>query len=500
MRPFILTFLLLFTCCVVAWPQRINSFSEEGRNCGTTDYLLHLQQQRPEFSQLQQQAAQAIQHVLQAKPQGQQQRQATISIPVVFHVVYNTASQNIPDAQLHSQLAILNADFRRQNADVVNTPAHWLPYAADTQIEFCLAQVDPEGNETNGITRTRTSRASFGLNDDVKYAARGGTDIWDRNQYLNIWVCEVSNKVLGYASVPGAPAAVDGVVLHHTAIGAAPANTTPGAYNKGRSGTHEVGHWLGLKHIWGNGASCTDSDGIDDTPNQLEANNGCPSGIQLSCDNGPFGDMFQNYMDYTDDACMNLFTNGQGAYMRSVLSSVRSTVATSITCTRTLSSDFETATADDTLAIAGNAIPFKDMSQGIKAASRVWAFEGGIPTTSTELNPTVSYPVPGKYTVSLTITNGALSSTQTKEHYIHVTVSELTVYPNPATDVITIEQPARVQVSQVVIFNQLGQRVLTAAVQDRVQQVSVRHLPGGIYFLHISSSNGTVVKKVSIIR
>lgn len=415
-------------------------------------------------------------------------------------MVYNTARQNISDAQLYSQLAVLNADFRRLNADAANTPDYFLPYAADTEIEFCLAVVDPEGNSISGITRTKTSRASFGLNDNVKHTAQGGADAWDRDQYLNIWICEISDDILGYASTPGSPADVDGVVLHFAAIGASPANTARWAYHGGRTGTHEVGHWLGLKHIWGNGSSCTDSDGINDTPNQLEENNGCPGETHASCDNGLYGDMFQNYMDYTDDACMNLFTKGQAAYMRGVLSSVRSSIPNSIACSRTLRSDFKAASLSDTLTVAGKLVFFSDASQGVKATSRLWQFEGGVPSTSTELNPTVTYPVPGKYKVSLTITNDTLSSTETKEQYIQVTVDDLVVYPSPASDFITIEQPARVTVRQVEIRNQLGHRVLTAEVRDRVLRIDVRQLPAGIYFLHITSTNGTVMKKISVVR
>jgi len=500
MRFFIFTTIFSLAWSLTALAQNINALPQQGRNCGIEAYITALQQQRPEFIQMQQQATQAIQEAMQAKPQGQQLRQASIAIPVVFHVVYNTARQNISDAQLYSQLAVLNADFRRQNADTANTPAYFMPYAADTEIEFCLAQVDPEGNETSGITRTKTSRASFGLNDDVKYTAQGGTDIWDRDRYLNIWVCAISDDILGYASTPGSPADADGVVLHFSAIGAAPANTASWAYNGGRTATHEIGHWLGLQHIWGNGSSCTDSDGINDTPNQLEENNGCPGETHTSCDNEPYGDMFQNYMDYTDDACMNLFTKGQATYMHSVLSSVRSSIPASIACSRTLRSDFKAASLSDTLTVAGKSVFFSDASQGVKATSRLWQFEGGIPSTSTELNPTVTYPVPGKYKVSLTITNGTFSSTETKADYIQVTVDDLVVYPSPASDFITIEQPARVTVRQIEMLNQLGQRVLAAEVRDRVLRIDIHQLPAGIYFLHITSTNGTVIRKVSVVR
>ena len=165
-------------------------------------------------------------------------------------------------------------------------------------------------------------------------------DGWDHTQYLNIWICNLANDELGYSLVT-APAS-DGVVLHHRSVGA-PDNNSLWAFNLGRTATHEVGHWLGLKHIWGLGITCRDSDDINDTPNQLSETLGCPDGVVVSCENGPNGNMWQNYMDYTDDACMNLFTKGQATYMQSVLQSARSYVYTSVACTGELRSRFQTA-------------------------------------------------------------------------------------------------------------------------------------------------------------
>ena len=472
------------------------------RKCGTEAYIEALKQQHPDFEQLQQQAEQAVQQVLQQqKPNEQYLRQATITIPVVFHVLYNSSTQNISDEQLISQLNILNADFRRQNADAANTPSYFKPFAADTEIEFCLATIDPNGDPTTGITRTQTSRTSFSYTtDDAKYTSKGGKDAWDRSQYLNIWVCKVDDNILGYATPPGAPAATDGVVVHYATVGAPPFNRFASNYNLGRTATHEVGHWLGLRHIWGGGSSCNDSDNIADTPNQYEENTGCPTGIVISCDNAPYGDMYQNYMDYTDDACMNLFTQGQAAYMQAVLGTSRGTVLSSLACSNNLRSDFKTAVAYDTLIAAGSTVKFEDASSGVRPTAYYWEFEGGVPSTSTAQNPTVTYPNPGKYDVKLTITNGLLSSTEVKEDYIHVTVNDLVVYPNPATDFITIEQPARILVRQVELVNHVGQQMLTAEARDRVLRLDVRQLPAGIYFLYITSTNGTVIKKISVVR
>jgi len=470
-----------------------------GRSCGTDAYLEELKQRNPDFARQQYQTEQIVQQAL--RQQGQYLRQATtITIPVVFHVVYNTPSENISDEQILSQLAILNADFSRQNADTTNTPDYFRPYAADTRIEFCLATITPDGEPTTGITRTQTYRSTFTIGDEVKFSSQGGIDIWDRDEYLNIWVCNLGNNLLGYAPHFNTEAAADGVVVHYASVGAPPANKFEWKYNLGRTATHEVGHWLGLKHIWGQGASCTDSDDIVDTPNQFVENTGCKTGFHLSCDNGPYGDMYQNYMDYSDDACMNLFTGGQAAYMQAVLSTRRSTLYNSLACSGSLKSDFTTSLKGDTLLVAGKQVQYKDASEGVRPTSWLWEFEGGVPATSTLQHPVVTYPQPGKFTVKLTTSNGSLSSTAVKEEYVHVTVNDLAVYPSPTSDFIAIEQPARILVREVQLLNSLGQVVFTSEVRDRVLRVDVRALPAGIYYLRLTSTNGTAIRKVSVVK
>lgn len=241
-----------------------------------------------------------------------------IVIPVVVHVVYHNASQNIPDEQIHAQLDALNRDFRKKNADTVNTPLPFKHLAADARITFCLAQVDPQGYKTSGIVRKYTREPLFLADDQMKFSAKGGSDAWDPSRYLNIWVCDLFGRVLGYATAPGANPDVDGVVMQHSVFGFEKNVRAP--FNKGRTLTHEVGHWLGLKHLWGDvdGGTCAD-DGIDDTPLQTAANTGCSNFPSLSsCSPNPWGDMFMNYMDFSDDACMNMFTHGQKNAMRSL--------------------------------------------------------------------------------------------------------------------------------------------------------------------------------------
>ena len=239
-------------------------------------------------------------------PPGLRER-VQVTIPVVVNVVWNTASENISDAQIQSQIDVLNADFRALNADRTNTPAIFSSLIADFEINFCLATQDPSGNATTGIRRRNSTVTAFSSNDAMKYNAQGGLDAWDRNRYLNLWVCDLSGGLLGYAQFPGGAAASDGVVCDYLYFGTVGVATAP--FNKGRTATHEVGHWLNLRHIWGD-ANCG-SDLVSDTPTHNTSNGGCPAYPHYSTCSGAPVEMTMNYMDYTDDACMYMFTAGQ---------------------------------------------------------------------------------------------------------------------------------------------------------------------------------------------
>lgn len=237
-----------------------------------------------------------------------------ITIPVVVHVLYNNAVQNISDAQIFSQLDALNRDFRGTNADRSKTPAYFAGLAADCGFEFRLAKRDPNGLATSGIIRKYTTIQYFSNDDRAKSAAGGGDAAWNRDQYLNIWVCNLTGGVLGYTSTVGCAAEKDGVVINYAAFGTTGTATAP--FNLGRTATHEIGHWLNLRHLWGD-TYCGD-DGVDDTPQQRASNRGVPTGERYTCGNTAHGDMYMNFMDLTDDAVMHLFTAGQRARMRAL--------------------------------------------------------------------------------------------------------------------------------------------------------------------------------------
>ncbi len=263
--------------------------------------------------------------------------QTIITIPVVVHIVWNTNQENITDQQIFSQIDVLNADFRRTNIDAIMTPSVWNNVAADTEIEFCLATVDPNGAFTSGITRTQTSQTSFSIQtDNMKSTSSGGIDPWNQDDYLNIWVCDLSGGILGYATPPSSfNNPDDGVVIGYKYFGTL--GTVQSPYNKGRTATHEVGHWLNLDHIWGNGGNCG-NDNINDTPTQEEENYSCPAFPHNpnSCGtSNSSGDMFMNYMDYTNDACMNLFTLGQKTRMTSAINQYRPNLLNHNLCSNT---------------------------------------------------------------------------------------------------------------------------------------------------------------------
>jgi hypothetical protein len=251
----------------------------------------------------------------------------SVTIPIVVHVVYRSEDQNISDAQIKSQIVALNKDYGAKNPDKSKTPAVWAGLVTDTGIQFLLATKGPDGKPTNGITRTQTDAASFSTNDAVKSTATGGADAWPRDQYLNLWVCTLSNGLLGYAQFPGGPAETDGVVILNTAFGTVGTATAP--FNLGRTATHEIGHWLNLRHIWGDTEDCSGSDFVDDTPNAKLPNYGKPAFPHISCTNGPNGDMFVNYMDYVDDAAMLMFTAGQVVRMHATLAGPRKSLVAS---------------------------------------------------------------------------------------------------------------------------------------------------------------------------
>jgi hypothetical protein len=244
-----------------------------------------------------------------------------VTIPVVIHVVWRTDAENISDAQIASQMDVLNADYAATNPDRASIPSVWQGLSIDSGVQFRLTSIGPDGAPHSGINRVQTNVSGFSTDDGVKSAATGGADAWPAEIYLNLWVCNLGGGVLGYAQFPGGPPSTDGVVIGYRYFGVGGSAVQP--FDRGRTATHEVGHWLNLRHIWGDTEDCTGSDFVADTPGQRLPNYNEPSFPSISCNNGPNGDMFMNYMDYVDDVAMFMFTSGQVARMRATLSSIR---------------------------------------------------------------------------------------------------------------------------------------------------------------------------------
>ncbi len=320
--------------------------------CGLDHYVQHQREHNPAYFE-------AYRRVLASwKAAGTERGGGGVYVlPVVFHVVYHEDDQNVPDSVIYSQLEVLNEDYRRLNADAVNTRDAFLPVAADCEIEFQLAQTDPDGNPTTGITHTYTEQTGFSLDlfgttntlDAVKDSEQGGVDAWDTDHYINIWVCNIEptffGQIFGLAYPPAgldnwpagssAPSPeLEGVIVHYTTVGRN--NPFAGAddvndNDMGRTCTHELGHYLGLRHTWGDELFfdvCSEDDGIGDTPL-------CGSGDQYACDytanscdegTGDLPDQLENYMDYTRDECYNMFTQEQKSLMRYVIEMLRPTL------------------------------------------------------------------------------------------------------------------------------------------------------------------------------
>jgi hypothetical protein len=318
-----LTLVILITSSIFGYSQE---------RCSTDMYTDLLEAKYPEYAVQRQKVNSQTQKWIKNNPIIS--NKAITTIPVVVHIVWNTAPENISDAQIFSQMDVLNADFRRTNSDAINTPSVWQSVATDSEIDFCLATTDPNGVATTGITRTQTSQTSFSINgSDMKSSSSGGIDPWDQDDYLNIWVCDLSGGILGYATPPSNfNNPEDGVVIGYKYFGTI--GTVQSPYNKGRTATHEVGHWLNLDHIWGGGGNCG-NDNVSDTPTQEEENYSCPSFPHNanSCNtSNSSGDMFMNYMDYTNDACMNMFTSGQKTRMISAINQYRNNLLSHNLC------------------------------------------------------------------------------------------------------------------------------------------------------------------------
>lgn len=428
---------LILSGCLLVW-LTVSGLAQTIRKpdqCATMEMDSLLRARHPELGTLDEFERALQLKVLDIKKKMQSGRLAAtvITIPVIVHVVHNGEAvgvgRNISEAQVKSQLETLNEDFRRR----VNTRGfNSDPAGADIEIEFCPAAIDRQGRAMaeRGIDRYNGNRANWDR-DEIEGVLKPST-YWDPNKYFNIWVLEFNSadRLLGYAQFPSrsnlpgiptdSPASTDGVVINYRSFGNSAKGNFPvmqAPYNLGRTLTHETGHWLGLRHIWGD-ANCGD-DFCADTPPQASESRGCQVG-RVSCG---ATNMVQNYMDYSDDGCFNIFTNDQKARIRAVmdLSPRRGSLLTANVCgTQVVSKPLANFQAETRRVLLGGQVRFTDLSANFPTRWE-WTFEGGTPTTSTEQNPTVVYNTPGKFKVTLQVFNSVGPSDPTvKTEFIEV--------------------------------------------------------------------------------
>jgi hypothetical protein len=429
---------ILFALCasmgfaVVAEAQVIQ------KRCGTFDVMKTRDQETPGYLNRVNTTFDYAKQIADANKSNRSLGDTVYRIRCVFHILYTNAAENIPDSVIYSQIEVLNEDYRRRNADTFKTRDLFKPIATDAHIEFYLADTDPDGNPSTGITRTQASPGFLGFNpfqDNAKSAATGGKDPWPTDRYLNIWVCNILNGlgVLGYAfppsNAPGWPqgsstdSAKQGVVLHYPVVGRNYPTPIDATVAGGRSAVHEIGHYLGLRHIWGDG-DCTQDDGISDTPLSDAAHQQTCDTTDNSCPDSPtdFPDMIENYMDYSDDRCLNMFTREQVEIMHAMLQTSRAGIADVV--------------------------------------------------VETGINEVESY------------------------------FTRTDVFPNPANGLVTMNvQTKGGRNYSYQVFNGIGEQLfgetqLTAAFTQRTLDFSAQ--PAGIYFVKISSGEQVVVKKLRV--
>lgn len=394
--------------------------------CGTDEYVQEIIDQNPELEYSFQQKRQALMQLAEQNANlSQKSTQATVTIPVVFHILYDSPEDNISKEQILDGLRILNEDYNLQNPDASNLRSIFQSRQANVEVEFKLAKIDPDGNCTDGINRISTPLSvDANPRDQVKTIVQ-----WDPNKYLNIWVVRSiisgsgsNGLILGYANFPWMPAAKDGIVIRNDALGV----IGTAAY-EGRTLTHEVGHYLGLLHTFQGG--CTSGDGISDTPPVASASYGCNLNKNSCSNDSPdYPDMIENFMDYSDGDCQNTFTTLQRNVMRTTLSSSQDR-ATLVSGSNLLATGIINPPACQPTAIftiansvicPGDSIEFFDKTEDGDPDTYAWSFPGGVPNSSSARNPKVYYPNPGAFDVTLTVTNTAGNSTLTKTQAVAV--------------------------------------------------------------------------------
>lgn len=521
---FFLAFLFFSTSAV---------FAQEAIGCGSTPYTEQLKQQYPDVEHNMELIEQHTEQYINNLAHQPQTERVVYTIPVVFHVVYNTTAENISDAQIQSQLTALNRDFRKLNTDASTIPSAFSALAADVEIEFCLAQRDPSNNITTGITRTFTNQTSFGVSGGITYSSQGGKDIWDRSKYLNIYICDLSPAGLGgYAQLPGGPAATDAVVIDYSVLGTTGGVSYP--YNQGRTTVHEVGHWFNLLHIWGD-SNCG-NDLVSDTPTQQTNNTACPNFPHISCSNGPNGDMFMSHMDYTYDICRKMFSVGQKNRMRAVLASggARAGLLNSLGCVSPISANCATPTNLTTTNITTTSARFNWTAvsgansyniQGRKVGAATWTslssntnykqlgtvlqacknYQWQVQSVCSGGVSAYSSPISFTSACAMQTPETPAPSNNTEISALNMELNNLFLLPNPAQNYLTISFGAATDLNTYVyVYDLNGKQQLSIPVLAKQGfnelQVDLSQLANGYYMVALDNGATQLREKLVVIK
>lgn len=430
-----------------------------------------------------------------------------IVIPVVVHVIYGAAKDNISDLQVMTQISRLNLDFNKQNEELDRTPAVFKPLIADCRIQFKLAARDPNGNATSGILRYNRSSRNWGTNNDIKNPEKGGVLPWNPSNYLNIWVSTIGDGILGYASFPGCAATLDGIVVDNTAFGTTGTARFP--FNKGRTCAHEIGHWLGLFHTWGD-RECGD-DLVADTPMQKHAHIGDITTPQYSDCTGLIQlDMTMNFMEYVNDASMWLFTEGQKKRMRTILTDpairgnlAHSDGATPVTTPKNGCDTIKKVAAyyvtDKTLTLAWTAIPYITSYTVMFRTANTTKWDTlqseEAQLSFKQLNATTAY----QFKVKADCRESAFSdilSVRTKG--VEISLPNLTLFPNPARDELNVDFGIKSEeVIDIDVMDVNGQTKISFKDYALTRRLTLdtRGLPNGMYFIVVTKNDQKFAKK-----
>lgn len=482
----------------------------------------------------------------------------SLTIPVIIHVIHGGQSTgtfpNLSAAQLKSQITVLNKDFSGTGYNVgqLATKGFSLVGAANCLVSFCLAQFDPNGNplaepgieRINYITKGWTNPAVPNTNNSFKNLIDGTikpNSIWDPSLYFNIWVTDInsSNNLLGYATFPGGSglsgistalgtASSDGVWCYARSFGNT--GTLMSGYEFGRTLTHEVGHWLGLRHIGGDALSpngdCNATDYCDDTPPQMGGYSGGSNGqnfgyppypLNANVCNSVYGDMYMNFMDYTYDATKYLFTPDQGlriqtamanGYFRNLLNGSSANL-----CVGAPTADF----GIDSIACLEEPINILNFSNGTPSPTYSWSVKpstGAVFTPSVNSqNPKITYTDAGTYTITLTITNSVgISSASYEQRALDCTSLKknagnptgFTLYPNPTDGILYIKTTKRLGPdANLTVYNSMGQSLEVKQLEESREGsylVDLHALPEGIYMVLLSTPENSALQKLMIAR